>query len=138
VAFLELVEGSGPVHLALVLDAGPEAAPLARGAAAALGRDPGEAAELGLVVSEIVTNAVRHGSAAHDAIILLSVVAEGDAFVVTASNEPGPPGAAAAGAGMGLGVLRARGADVDLRRDPERTVATCRLPRRARALDAAS
>jgi two-component sensor histidine kinase len=120
-----------PEHLALVLDAGPGAAPQARGAVAPLARGVREAQDLGLVVSEIVANAVRHGSDAPDAIILLSVLAAGDAFVVTASNEPprGPSGCAGRGHGMGLDVLRALGADVELRHEPERTVATCRLPR---------
>ena len=120
-----------PEHLALVLDAGPGAAPQARGAVVPLARTAREAGDLGLVVSEVVGNAVRHGSDAPDAIILLSVLAAGDAFVVTASNEPAeeaphPPGG---GHGMGLEVLRALGADVEVRHEPDRTVATCRLPR---------
>lgn len=127
-----------PDHLAMVLDAGPGAAPLARGAVAPLTRGAREAADLGLVVSEVVGNAVRHGSDAPDAIILLSVLAAGDAFVVTASNEPAPGAdpAPPCGPGMGLEVLRALGADVQVRHEPERTVATCRLPR-AHALDVA-
>jgi anti-sigma regulatory factor (Ser/Thr protein kinase) len=124
---------SDPDHLALVLDADPEAAPTARVAARALGRDPQEAADLGLAVSELVGNAVRHGAAGEDAIILLSVLREGDAFVITASNVPadGPrPG----GGGLGFEVLRTLGADVELRREPGRTVASCRLPRDVRAI----
>ncbi len=125
-----------PDHVALVLDPGPGAAPQARGAVAPLARDAGEADDLGLVVSEVVGNAVRHGSDAPDAIILLSVLATGEAFVVTASNEPAPAGAEASGSapGMGLEVLRALGADVELRHEPARTVATCRLPRRLPAV----
>ncbi len=128
-----------PEHLALVLDPGPGAAPQARGAAMPLARDAREAADLGLVVSEVVGNAVRHGSCAPDAIILLAVLAGGDAFVVTASNEPAGDGAPApeADRGMGLEVLRALGAEVELRVEPERTVAMCRLPRRAQAASAA-
>jgi hypothetical protein len=38
---------------------------------------------------------------------------------------------------MGLEVLRALGADCEVRHEPERTVATCRLPRRAHAASAA-
>ena len=128
-----------PGHLALVLDAGPGAAPQARGAVAPLARDAREAADLGIIVSEVVANAVRHGSRAPDAIILLSVLASGDAFVVTASSEPdgdGGRGRDDAG-GMGLEVLRALGADCEVRHEPERTVATCRLPRRAQAAGAA-
>lgn len=125
-----------PEHLALALDPGPGAAPQARGAVAPLARDAREATDLGLVVSEVVDNAVRHGSNAPDAIILLSVLAAGDAFVVTASNEPAPDGARGSRAtrGMGLEVLRALGADVEVRHDPGRTVATCRLPRRMHAV----
>ena len=120
-----------PEHLALVLDVGPGAAPQARGAVAPLARGAQEAQDLGLVVSEVVANAVHHGSDAPDAIILLSVLAAGDAFVVTASNEPprGPSRLRGGGHGMGLEVLRALGADVEIRHEPERTVAMCRLPR---------
>jgi anti-sigma regulatory factor (Ser/Thr protein kinase) len=120
-----------PEHLALVLDAGPGAAPQARGAVVPLARSPQEAGDLGLVVSEVIANAVRHGSDAPDAIILLSVLAAGDAFVVTASNEPAgdPCRPQSRGHGMGLEVLRALGADVEVRHEPGRTVATCRLPR---------
>jgi anti-sigma regulatory factor (Ser/Thr protein kinase) len=138
VAHLELAgAGGGPPHLALVLDAGPRAAPQARGAVMRLGRDAREAEDLGLVVSELVGNAVRHGAAGPRAIILLSVLAAGDAFVVTASNTPAPGGDRAAPAGgAGLRALGALGAQVALRHDPGRTVATCRLPRQAHAVGA--
>jgi len=128
-----------PEHLALVLDPGPGAAPMARGAVAPLARDGREAADLGMIVSEVVGNAVRHGARGPGAIILLSVLAAGDAFVVTASNEPAKDAAGRAGdaGGMGFELLRALGADVELRHEPARTVATCRLPRRAQAMGAA-
>lgn len=62
-------------------------------------------ADLGLVTSELVTNAVRHGSRCEDADLVELVLWPADGHYWLAVSDPGTGGGARAGAGSGAAAL---------------------------------